>query len=85
MHVLSQTTEKKPRKYCIIKRAIQAQAVNESSGQPQRDLAKNYNIPRTTLQHWIERKISLSNYLEENPFLMILKKFFPATRLCRRN
>lgn len=66
MHVLSPTTEKKPRKYCIIKRATQAKAVSESKGQSQRDLAKNYNIPRTTLQHWIDRKHKLKGQMDPN-------------------
>lgn len=66
MQVLSPTTEKKPRKYCIIKRAIQAKAVNESGDLSQRDLAKNYNIPRTTLQHWIERKNKLREQMDSN-------------------
>ena len=66
MHTLSPTAEKNPRKYCIIKRAIQAKAVNESCGQSQRDLAKNYNIPRTTLQHWIDRKNKLKGQMDPN-------------------
>lgn len=66
MHALSPITEEKPRKYCIIKRAIQAKAVNESGGQSQRDLAKNYNIPRTTLQHWIDRKNKLKGQMDPN-------------------
>ena len=66
MHTLSPTTEKKPRKYCIIKRAIQAKAVNESGCQSQRNLAKKYNITRTTLQHWIDRKNKLKGLMDPN-------------------
>ncbi len=66
MHALSPTTEKKPRKYCIIARAFQAKAVNDSGGQSQRDLAQNYKIPRTTLQHWIDRKNRLKGQMDPN-------------------
>ena len=66
MHTLSPTTEIKPRKYCIIKRATQAKAVSESKGKSQRDLAKNYDIPRTTLQYWIDRKNKLKGQLDPN-------------------
>src|SRR3990172_9259213 len=66
MQALSPTIEKKPRKYCIIKRAMQAKVVNESGGQSQRDLAKSYNIPRTTLQHWIDRKNKLKGEMDPN-------------------
>lgn len=66
MYTSSPITEKNPRKYCIIKRAIQAQALSESGVQSQRDLAKSYNIPRTTLQHWIDRKNKLKGQIDPN-------------------
>ena len=56
MHTLSPTTEKKPRKYSTIKRAVQAKVLDDSVDHSQRDLAEKYDVPRTTLQHWIERK-----------------------------
>lgn len=66
MNKLSPTTEKKPRKYCTINRSIQAKILGESGGQSQRDLAEKYQIPRTTLQHWIERKKKLEGKIDPN-------------------
>lgn len=66
MHTLSQTTEKKPIKYCAIDRAAQAKILDESAGQSQRDLAAKYDIPRTTLQHWIDRKKRLAGKTDPN-------------------
>lgn len=37
-------------------RALQVKVVEESKRCTQRELAERYNIPRTTLQHWIKRK-----------------------------
>jgi hypothetical protein len=59
VNIESQTEEKKPRKYCMIDRALQARILDESASQSQRQVAKKYNIPNTTLQHWIERKKEL--------------------------
>ena len=66
MDILSPTTEKKPRKYCIIKRAIQVEAVSEARDHSQRDVAKKYEISRTTLQHWIDRKNKLKGQMDPN-------------------
>ena len=66
MSKLSPTAEKKPRKYCPINRSIQAKILGESIGQTQRDLAEKYQIPRTTLQHWIERKKKLEGKIDPN-------------------
>ncbi len=63
---LSQIKEERSRKYCTIDRIVQAKAVNESRDQSQRDLAKKYNIHRTTLQHWIDRKNKLKEQLDPN-------------------
>jgi helix-turn-helix, Psq domain len=60
----SQTEEKKPRKYRTINRALQAQILDESPSQSQRQLATKYNIPNTTLQHWIERKKELKGRID---------------------
>lgn len=64
MYIESQTEEKKPRKYCMIDRALQAQILDESPSQSQRQLAKKYNIPNTTLQHWIDRKKGLKGKVD---------------------
>lgn len=64
MNIESQTVQKKPRKYCMIDRALQACILDESTSQSQRQLAKKYNIPNTTLQHWIERKKELKGRID---------------------
>jgi len=74
MDTLSPNTEKKPRKYCIIDRATQAKVLDESTNQSQYDLAKKYDLPRTTLQHWIERKKKLKG--KEDP---IVVEFFESS------
>ena len=56
---LSQTKEKKPSKYCSFDRTVQAKVLDDSITYTQRELAKQYAIPRTTLQHWIDRKEKL--------------------------
>lgn len=66
MQPLSPTTEKKPRKYRTIDRFLQAKILDESTGQSQRELAKRYEIPRTTLQHWIDRKKKLEGKTDPN-------------------
>ena len=66
MNIESQTEEKNPRKYCIIDRAVQAKIVDESSILSQRQLAQKYNIPNTTLQHWIDRKNKLGEKIDPN-------------------
>ena len=66
MNIGSQTEEKKPRKYIKIDRLLQAKIVDESTRLPQRQLAKQYNIPNTTLQHWIERKKELKGKTDPN-------------------
>lgn len=66
MHSLSQTTEKRPRKYCAIDRSTQSKILDESKGQSQHDLAEKYDIPRTTLQHWIDRKKKLQGKTDPN-------------------
>ncbi len=60
METACQTEAKKPRKYCIIGRSTQAKVIDEARGLSQRNLAKKYNIPRTSLQHWIDRKKALN-------------------------
>jgi DNA-binding transcriptional regulator YiaG len=55
----SQTTEKKPSKYCKTARILQSKIIEESSNLSQRQLAQKYNIPNTTLQHWIDRQRKL--------------------------
>ena len=55
----SQTKEKKPSKYCSFDRTVQAKVIDLSTTCTQRELAKQYGIPRTTLQHWIDRKEKL--------------------------
>ncbi|MBA3602840.1 MAG: hypothetical protein H0W50_04200 [Parachlamydiaceae bacterium] len=59
MNISSQINEKKSRKYHLISRDIQAKILEESERHSQRDLAKKYDVPRTTLQHWIDRKEKL--------------------------
>jgi len=66
MHPLSQNEEKKQRKYSIIARAVQAKILDEAVGQSQRDLAQKYDIPRTTLQHWIDRRKILKGKIDPN-------------------
>ena len=66
MNIESQIEEKNPRKYCMIDRAAQAKILDESIGQSQHDLARKYDIPRTTLQHWIERKKKLEGKTDPN-------------------
>lgn len=60
----SQTHEKKPRKYCTFNRSLQAKVLEGSTKCTQRELAERYNIPRTTLQHWIDRKEKLKGKLD---------------------
>jgi plasmid maintenance system antidote protein VapI len=58
--IFSQTEEKKPtKKYRSIDRIVQAEILDQSKRYTQRELAEQYGIPRTTLQHWIERKEAL--------------------------
>ena len=57
---------KKTRKYCMIDRALQAQILDESPSLSQRQLARKYNIPNTTLQHWIERRKELKGKIDPN-------------------
>src|SRR5215216_4106313 len=64
MNKLSPIVEKKPRKYCSINRTLQAKILSESICQSQRDLAEQYHIPRTTLQHWIDRKKKLEGKID---------------------
>jgi CENP-B N-terminal DNA-binding domain len=66
MNISSQTEEKKPRKYCTIDRSLQAKILDESPSLSQRQLAKKYNIPNTTLQHWIDRKKELKGKIDPN-------------------
>lgn len=58
--------EKNTRKYCSISRATQAEALDEIeiTGQSQRKLAEKYAVPRTTLQHWINRKNELKGKID---------------------
>ena len=69
MNIESQIEEKNPRKYCMIDRAAQAKILDELIGQSQHDLARKYDIPRTTLQHWIERKKKLEGKTDPNVVL----------------
>jgi hypothetical protein len=55
----SQTKEKKTSKYRSFDRKLQAKVLDDSTTCSQRELAKQYGIPRTTLQHWIDRKEKL--------------------------
>jgi hypothetical protein len=64
MQPLSPATEKKPRKYRAIDRSVQAKILDESKNQSQRELAEKYEIPRTTLQHWIDRKKQLEGKID---------------------
>jgi len=58
--VFSQIEEKKPtQKYRSVNRTVQAEILDQSARYTQRELAERYGIPRTTLQHWIERKETL--------------------------
>ena len=58
--VFSQTQEKKPtKKYRSYDRTVQAKILDQSTRCTQHELAERYDIPRTTLQHWIERKETL--------------------------
>jgi hypothetical protein len=58
--VFSQTEEIKPtKKYRSYDRAAQAKVLDQSTRCTQHELAERYSIPRTTLQHWIERKETL--------------------------
>ena len=66
MNISSQTEEKNKRKYCSIDRATQANILDASKGISQRELAKKYAIPRTTLQHWIDRKQELKGNTDPN-------------------
>jgi len=67
------TTEKKPSKYCKIDRTLQARILEESSTVSQRQLAQKYNIPNTTLQHWIDRQRKLEGNKDPN-----VVKFFES-------
>lgn len=69
----SQTIEKKPSKYCKIDRSLQAKILEESSNLSQRQLAQKYNIPNTTLQHWIDRQRKLKGNKDPN-----VVKFFES-------
>jgi hypothetical protein len=60
MNIASQIEEKKPRKYSLTNRVTQAKLLDESKGQSQRELAKKHSIPRTTIQHWQDRKNKLT-------------------------
>ncbi len=62
----SQTEEKKTRKYRITDRAMQAQILDESRWTSQRQLAKKYDIPNTTLEHWINRRRELRGKADPN-------------------
>jgi len=64
MDTACQTEAKKPRKYCIVSRSTQAKIVEEARDLSQRDLAKKYKIPRTSLQHWIDRKAALNGKMD---------------------
>ncbi len=64
MQPLSSTTEKKPREYRAIDRSTQAKILDKSKDHSQRELAEKYEIPRTTLQHWIDRKKQLEEKID---------------------
>jgi len=68
MNILSTSKEKKTRKYSTITRTKQAKALDEikTPGQTQRNLAERYEVPRTTLQHWINRKNKLKGKFDPN-------------------
>jgi len=66
MTTASQIEEKKPRKYAIISRTMQAKILDESHCLSQRDLAKKYDIPRTTLENWLLRKKELKGKVDPN-------------------
>jgi len=52
------------KKYCLIDRKTQAQIVSEGKNQSQRELSRQYNLPRTTLQHWMNRKEELKEKMD---------------------
>lgn len=66
MDPLSLTTEKKQPKYCVISRTVQARILDEAKDQSQRKLAEKYEVPRTTLQHWMDRKRILKGKTDPN-------------------
>jgi len=45
---------------------VQANVLDDLNSQSQRDIAKKYNIPRTTLQHWRDRKAILKWTMDSN-------------------
>lgn len=58
--------QKKTRKYRTIDRSAQAKILDGSTDQSQRKLAAKYDIPRTTLQHRIDRKKILEGKVDPN-------------------
>lgn len=66
MNIESQTEEKKTRKYSKIDRSLQIKILEESSNLSQRQLADKFNIPNTTLQHWVDRKKALKGKIDPN-------------------
>ena len=66
MNAVSQTEEKKTIKYHIVDRVTQTKILDESQKLSQRKLAQKYDIPRTTLQHWMDRKQELRGGSDPN-------------------
>lgn len=66
MGIACQTEEKKTTKYRAVDRAIQAKILDESQSLSQRQLAQKYDIPNTTLQHWIDRRTELRGRKDPN-------------------
>lgn len=62
----SQIEPKKTRKYHKIDRALQAKILQEAPRMSQRQLAQKYNIPKTTLQHWVARQRELKGKNDPN-------------------
>ena len=69
MNTASQTEEKKTRKYNLVNGAQQAGILDEAKkGVSQRALEKKYNVPRTTLQHWMTRTKEVKGRSEYDRF-----------------
>jgi hypothetical protein len=62
----SQIEQKKTRKYRKISRVLQAKILQEAPKMSQRQLAQKYDIPKTTLQHWLTRQKELKGKTDPN-------------------
>lgn len=68
MNTVSQTEEKNTRRYCVIDRAKQSAILDDAkkTRMSQRQLAEKYNIPKSTLQHWMARTARLKEKTDPN-------------------